>query len=246
MKLAIISDIHGNAIAFEAVLADLQTETLDGMVCLGDAIQGGPQPAETVQRLRDLACPVVMGNADKFLLTGTHGVETVTEAQLEVRAWSLAQLAPADVAFIEGFAPTVERVLEAGVRLCAFHGTPRSFNEILLPATPDDEVRQMLGDDPATIWCGGHTHMQQIRRIGDYFFFNPGSVGLAWNHDQPEESFRINPWAEYAILEVTGGRVRLDLRRVPYAVDTLLAVYESSGRPQAGPIIEQWRRGLRR
>ena len=50
--------------------------------------------------------------------------------------------------------------------------------------------------------CGGHTHLQQVRRIGDYFFFNPGSVGVAYNRNQPEEGFRLDPWAEYAILDI--------------------------------------------
>ena len=69
MRLAVISDIHGNCFALDAVLADLRAdlEPVDATVCLGDAIQGGPQPAETVARLRELGCPVVMGNADAWL-----------------------------------------------------------------------------------------------------------------------------------------------------------------------------------
>ena len=63
-RVAIISDIHGNCFAFDAVLADMQTRSIDQVVCLGDAIQGGPQPAEVVDRLRAIGCPVVMGNAD--------------------------------------------------------------------------------------------------------------------------------------------------------------------------------------
>src|SRR6476659_3086878 len=101
MRIAVISDMHGNCIAFDAVLNDLELHPTDQIVCLGDAIQGGPQPAETVQRLRQLGCPVVQGNADAFLLTGADegSTEPVTEAQLEVREWSLAQLSESDVAF---------------------------------------------------------------------------------------------------------------------------------------------------
>jgi predicted phosphodiesterase len=64
MRVAVISDMHGNNIAFETVLADIKQKGTDQIVCLGDAIQGGPQPAEVVQNLRALNCPVVMGNAD--------------------------------------------------------------------------------------------------------------------------------------------------------------------------------------
>ena len=246
MRIAIISDIHGNGVALDAVLEDVDSEGIDQIVCLGDAIQGGPQPAETVQRLRQVGCPVVMGNADAFLLTGSDegSTEPVTEAQLEVRAWSFAQLSESDVAFIKGFQPTVEVSLDGGVHLLCFHGSPASFNELIFPETPEEDFQHMLGAYIGAIMCGGHTHLQQIRRIGDYFFFNPGSVGLAYNRHRPEESFTIDPWAEYALLRADSkAHIRLDLRRVPYPVDELLNIYKSSGRPHAEQIMEQFRRG---
>lgn len=70
MRIAVLSDIHGNDLAFEAVEADLQDQKIDQIVCLGDAVQGGPQPAQVVQHLRRLNSPVVMGNADAWLLSG--------------------------------------------------------------------------------------------------------------------------------------------------------------------------------
>lgn len=66
MRIAVISDMHGNDLAFEAVEADIKNQKFDQIVCLGDAVQGGPQPAQVVQRLRRLNCPVVMGNADAW------------------------------------------------------------------------------------------------------------------------------------------------------------------------------------
>src|SRR5215831_2977947 len=108
MRIAVISDIHGNCVALDAVLADVRQRSVDEMVCLGDAIQGGAQPAETVARLRELGCPVVMGNADAWLLTGveTSPNETITERGRVTREWSLAHLSPEDRAFIAAFAPT--------------------------------------------------------------------------------------------------------------------------------------------
>jgi|SRR5579884_799124 len=91
MRVAVISDIHGNAFALDAVLADMRGQRVDSIVCLGDAIQGRAQPAETVGRLRELGCPVVMGNADAWLLTGREtGHEGITPAQGAVRQWSQA------------------------------------------------------------------------------------------------------------------------------------------------------------
>jgi len=81
VKIGLFSDVHGNAVALDALLADLERHPVDRLVCLGDAIQGGPQPVECLERLRSLDCPVVMGNADWYVLTGDPGVEPETETQ---------------------------------------------------------------------------------------------------------------------------------------------------------------------
>jgi len=142
MRIAIISDIHGNCVALDAVLADLRHEPIDHVVCLGDAIQGGPQPAQVVARLRELGCQVVMGNADDWLLTGTNsGAEQISEerqVQLDaVRSWQLSQLTAEDLAFIGNFQPTVRISLDNDRSLLGFHGSPRSFDHIILPQTPE-------------------------------------------------------------------------------------------------------------
>ena len=141
MRIAVISDMHGNCVALDAVLADVQARPVDQIVCLGDAIQGGPQPAEVVARLRELGCPVVLGNADAFLLTGDDGNEAVSAQQRAAQDWSLAQLSEADRAFIAAFHPTVEIALPGNRRLLCFHGSPTSFHDIIFPETPEDEVR---------------------------------------------------------------------------------------------------------
>src|SRR5215212_644996 len=131
MRVAVISDMHGNCLGFDAALADLRYQRVDQIVCLGDAIQGGAQPAQTVARLRDLGCPVVMGNADAWLL-GQHTEEHPTPQQEAVLAWSLAQLTAADRAFVERFQPTVTLPLDGERHLLCFHGSPASFTDLLL------------------------------------------------------------------------------------------------------------------
>jgi len=245
MRISIISDVHGNLTALDAVLADLRRYPAAPMVCLGDAIQGGPQPAEVVARLRDIGCPVVMGNADAFMLTGQDSGKEPTSAERQmrldaVREWSLAQLAAADRAFIAGFQPVVRVEAEAGQRLLCFHGSPASFDDVILPTTPEDEFQRLLAGHDATFFTGGHTHLQQVRRLGNGFFFNPGSVGLAFNHEQDEVGFRADPWAEYAVLTLEAGRVALEFRRVPFDVGTLTHAYRSSGRPYAEEAVAQY------
>jgi predicted phosphodiesterase len=238
--------MHGNCLALDAVLADLKLHpAADGIVCLGDAVQGGPQPAQVAARLRELACPVVMGNADAWLLTGQEtGAEAISPERLRkmnaVREWSLAQLSADDRAFIAAFQPTVMLPLTPARALLCFHGSPASFDDLLLPSTSEEEFQKFLGPYASNLLTGGHTHLQQIRRIGDNFFFNPGSVGLAYSHTQPEDGFRVDPWAEYAVLDVEGDRLALEFRKVPFDVRALIRIYRESGRPYAEEAVAQY------
>jgi putative phosphoesterase len=240
MRIAVISDMHGNCVALDAVLADIQAHAVDQIVCLGDAVQGGPQPAQVVARLRELDCPVVLGNADAFLLTGDDGNEAVTAQQEAVREWSLAQLSEADRAFIAAFQPTVEIALPGNRRLLCFHGSPTSFHDIIFPDTPEDEVRGYLGASLPAILTGGHTHLQQIRRLDDSLFFNPGSVGFVYNTRQPGGSLHADPWAEYAIVSADEARFSIEFCRVPFDVAAWTRATLASGIPDAATMVTRY------
>lgn len=242
MRLAVISDTHGNCFALDRVLDDIRQQGIEQIVCLGDAIQGGAQPAETVERLRELGCPIVMGNADAWLITGqeTSPNEQMSEQQREVRAWSLAQLSENDIAFVRQFQPTIEIPLESGKKLLCFHGSPHSFDDIILPDTPDDTVRQFMDGFEATLLTGGHTHTQQLRRLGDSWYFNPGSVSLAYNwefSDLATGRVGVDPWADYAVVSVEGANWGITFRHVPFDVDELARIIRASGRPYADDAI---------
>lgn len=249
MRLAVLSDIHGNAHTFNIALADLEKNPADALVCLGDAIQGGAQPHETVARLRELAIPIVMGNADDWLLTGSEeisGTEKISPERFRkmqaVREWSQTKLSDQDRAFIAAFQPTITIPLSDSKKLLCYHGTPASFEEILLPDTPYETFVNALGGDAGYIYCGGHTHVQFLRRVGDSFHFNPGSIGLAYSHHQPEDNFHTDPVAEYAVLTVEDDRVALEFRRVPYDPQAVIDIYRASGRPFADEMIKQYSR----
>ena len=249
MRIAVFSDIHGNAFAFDVVLADLKQQGTDLSVCLGDAVQGGPQPAEVVERLRTLGCDSVMGNADDFLLTGKTAGREETSDEREtmlntVREWSMAQLSAADRAFIASFKATIEIPLQGERKLLCFHGSPKDFDDVIRPMTPEDEFQAMLTPYLPHLMTGGHTHIQHLRRIGatDSFYFNPGSVGFAYSHQQAEEDFRADAWAEYAILTVDKGKTALEFRRLPYDAQRLIDIYRRSGRPYTDEAVRQYER----
>jgi predicted phosphodiesterase len=211
MPLALVSDIHGNDAALAAVVAELERLGIERVVCLGDVAQGGPQPAEVLDRLTALGWPVILGNADAFLLeVPADSPEPLTEAQLERRDWTLTQLSPAHLDQIRAFVPTLDVDVD-GLALRAFHGSPHSYDDVILPETSDAQVERMLGGSGVDLLAGGHTHLQWTRYVDGALYVNPGSVGLAYDRFDSELVPTTN--AEYAI--VTGGSV--EFRRTPWA-----------------------------
>lgn len=245
MRIAVISDMHGNDFAFERVEADIQKQGVDQTVCLGDAVQGGAQPSEVVQRLRGMNCPVVMGNADDWMLTGIErGKDAIPPERLKkmgaIREWSLAQLTEEDKQYISGFKPTITIPLESGLDLLCFHASPTDYEDVILPTTPEDEFLNFLGVYNKNILTGGHTHTQQIRRCGANFFFNPGSIGFPFSSYQSGGQFHVDSWAEYAILTVKHGIADVQFRRLPYDAKHVIDIYSRSGRPFAEDAIAQY------
>jgi predicted phosphodiesterase len=249
MKIAVLSDVHGNCFALETVFDDLKKISYDQIVCNGDMIQSGPQPHETVQLLREMNCSIVMGNSDAWLMTGVetdaHLISGERRKKLNiVREWSLSNLTEEDRAFINAFHPTVSVDLGHDKKLLTFHGSPASFDQFLLPSTPEDEFQDILKPYAASICTGGHMHLQYTRRLRDSqnFFFNPGSVGVAYNHEQTNEVGYLDPWAEYAILTVEGMQVSLEFRRLPLDMQKMADIYRHSDRPFADEAMGQYTR----
>ena len=208
MPLALVSDIHGNDIALAAVVAELERLEIEHVVCLGDVAQGGPEPREVLDRLAALGWPVILGNGDAFLLeVDPDSPEPVTEAQLERRLWTLAQLAPAHLDQIRSFVPTLDVEVD-GVTLRAFHGSPGSYDDVVLPETPDGQAERILGGSGVDLLAGGHTHLQWTRYVDGALYVNPGSVGLAYDRFDSEKV--PSAFAEYAL--VTGASI--EFRRI--------------------------------
>lgn len=223
--------------ALDAVLSDIGKESVDGMVCLGDAIQGGAQPAETVSRLRELRVPTVMGNSDAWLLTGEDpsAKETVSDAQKEVRAWSLSRLMKKDLDFIRQFKNIITLSL-GDEKLVCFHGSPASFDDLIWPTTAEEEFVRVVSGFGSSILCGGHTHLQHLRRFKGSFYFNPGSVGFSYDHSKSPEELSADNWAEYAIVSSEKGCSGVEFRRIPFDTEEWIKVTTRSGRPGADKV----------
>jgi predicted phosphodiesterase len=238
VRLALLSDQHANDVAFRAVLDDIERLGVEEVVCLGDVAQGGAEPAPTLDRLAALGCKTVLGNADALLLeVPTDSPEPITERLLEVREWTLSQLSPSHLDQIRSFTPVVRREPE-GQSLFFFHGSPRSYDDVLLPEHGGEALEPFL-DHGAALLAGGHTHLQWTRRIGDALYVNPGSVGISYNRHAPERP-GLRALAEWALVTVADATVAVEFRQVPYALEDVQTAAKQSGRPYADEWAAQW------
>jgi predicted phosphodiesterase len=242
MRIAVLSDIHGNLPALEAVLAELAAAAADRVVNLGDTLSGPLWPAETADRLIALGWPTIAGNHERQLLTQPPGRLSPTDAH------TLARLAPAHRAWLAALPAT--RWLDDEVYCC--HGTPSSDLQYLMETvTPghqrdgDPGIRAATAAElanrldglgptrPRLLLCG-HTHQPRVRTWGDTVLLNPGSVGLQAYDDTHPCLHRVeqgSPHARWALVERrTDGQWRIEQRLTPYDWTAAAVQAERHGR----------------
>ncbi len=237
MRIAIISDIHGNYVALEAVLADIRQQAVDGIICLGDLATIGPQPREVMQTLAEMQIACVLGNHDAALLDPERAVEyQIAPHLLPTLNWCIERLTPADFAYLNSLLPTLERQLEGDATMLCYHGSPRSHTDLILATTPATEIEALLAQSSATILVGGHTHIQMLRQHDGRLIINPGSVGSAFPRPAvPDQIPALLPWAEYALVTAVNGRLSVDLRRVQFDITLFLERIAATDIP-----IKEW------
>jgi predicted phosphodiesterase len=241
MRIALLSDIHGNLLALEAVVDDLQRRRVDRVVNLGDSLSGFIQPRECAAYLMQQPWVQLAGNHERQILESEEGSRSESDlyARSTLDAGALRWLATL---------PGTARI-EEDVLLC--HGTPDSdcenFLEIVEPAgtrlaTPAEIARRLgnRGQGAALIACG-HTHVPRaVRREDGTLIVNPGSVGLpAFEASRPYPHVVQNgaPDARYAIVEKRGGRWSVELRAVPYDHLTSARIARAHGRADWATIL---------
>jgi len=238
MRVAVLSDLHANPFALDAVLADLAHD-VDTAVCLGD-VAIGPFPNEVIWRLRELECPVVMGNWDGWVLNGIPALGGQVGPRLSAQGeWCRARLDREDRTFLRTFQPSLDIALD-GTRGLFFHGSPRSNTDLLLPDVSRSELDDALAGARADLFLAGHTHLQMLRRRPDSLFANVGSVGLPFSEAPAGGSMRVSRWAEYTLATVDSRGLALEFRRVPYDVDEMLSAARASGMPHADWWADCW------
>lgn len=220
MRIAVISDIHSNLNALEAVIANLPE--YDELFCLGDLVGYGPQPNEVVERLRQLGPNVVlMGNHDYAVVTGdTEGFSSHAAEAVE---WTKEKIKPQNREYLATLQPSA-RWEKGGTSLALFHGSPRDpLTEYIFPGIPQSAARKLIEKGGAKIILLGHTHIPMVYPFDREMLANPGSVG------QPRDG---DPRASFATLTISEGRFSFDIKRVEYDVDPVADKIVRAGLPK--------------
>lgn len=246
MRVALISDIHGNEIALELVLEEIASESVDLTVCLGDIATMGPKPRECLDRIRSLGIRSVMGNHDEFLLE-PHLIREYSPPPAVIAAvdWCRGEMWAEDLAFLRSFEREIEVPLGYGESLRLFHGSPRSHMEMILATTPAEALDEMLDGRRGALLAGGHTHVQMLRQHKGQLILNTGAVGMPFAEDFKTAAARneppwILPHAEYAIVVAEQGRVQVDLRRVEIGAGRCRAATLASQMPMREVFAAQY------
>ncbi|MBU0494052.1 MAG: metallophosphatase family protein [Chloroflexi bacterium] len=245
MKIAILSDIHGNLSSLDAVLVDLDARGgADQIVALGDVVAMGPQPSEVIARLRERDCVIVQGNTDTWFAPGRPPEPSPKKARdkreeriLRLYHWLKDELRPEDHEFLNAL-PFSYEVATGAERLWFVHGSPRQNNEAMWPITPDDALHKML--KPAhkagvTLVACGHTHQAMVRVLDSITVVNPGVVGTRGNGDVR---------AAYGILAVDDTSVRVELCRIAYDPSPTIAAAEARDFPMPRRYARKLREGV--
>lgn len=198
MKIAVISDIHGNMQALEAVLADIKTENCEKIFCLGDLAMAGPEPSRTVNKIKDLSESsdfiLIQGNTDemvsKFSQDVLNTLKDLNETMANAYVADCEQLSDADKSFLASLDKTKEIEI-FGVKILLVHGSPRRNNENIFPDLPITEVEEMIKGVTANLILCGHTHMPcGYQTNTNQTVVNVGSVGRPFSED-PKSCYLI-------------------------------------------------------
>jgi len=254
MRLAVLSDIHGNLAALEAALDDLQAlGGADVTWVLGDLAAFGPRPAECIRRLKALQeaaekdkFHIIGGNTDRYLVNGERlrtssakDEESFKKLADNWRArdlnlnWALAQISFEDYELLRKIrGREVSFEVEGYGWIIGYHAIPGNDEVFLTPDTPADEALDALLDREGRLAIGGHIHRQMDRDLGRWRIVNVGSVGM---------SFDMPGMAQWGLFTFENGDVIVDLRAVPYDVDTVIADLNAVGYPVPEFTVRQLR-----
>jgi putative phosphoesterase len=235
MRLAVVSDLHGNLTALDDVAADIAERGVDRVVHGGDVALMGGRPAEVIDRLAELGWPGIVGNTDELLWQ---------PGQFALQLRVAPKLEPLLRMLFEKYAPaTLQRIGEARLdtlrtlpetrsvaNVGLVHASPGDLWRAPMPDASDEELEVTYGHAGPEIVVYGHIHRPFVRQVGALTVANAGSVGLSFDGD---------PRASYLLTEDHRAKVI----RVEYAVEAEVAALRATGYPDSDRIAQMLRTG---
>lgn len=249
IRLAVLSDIHGNLLALDAVLADIQMQgSPDLYWILGDLSAFCPWPSDTLARLRALpSVEFLRGNTNRYLVTGRRPSvpvetqrdwkrmpETLRSRDATFR-WAVQRLSYEDYEFLRDLPMQLQRDVSDYGRIVAVHAALENDETNVYPDTPQDELRSYVSQFEARLVLYGHTHRTMNRRVEHARLVNSGSVGIPLDGD---------PRPAYALIDFEDDDCRVAVRRVAYNRERVLDEMERlehPGLPSVGRMIREAR-----
>jgi putative phosphoesterase len=224
-RIAVLGDLHGNVAATAAVLAAIDAEAPDAVVCLGDLVGYGAFPNETAALIQERGIPTIMGNYDDGVgfdrddcgcAYKDAGEEARGQASL---SWTRRVASDETKAYLRSLLPEV-RIEAGGHRVRLVHGSPRRMNEYLFEDRDPSSLARIARSADCDVLVFGHTHKPWSREIEGVLFVNAGSAG------KPKDG---DPRAAWVLLTVgNDGAVEVDVRRVNYDVAAMAAAIRAA------------------
>ncbi|NOU96673.1 YfcE family phosphodiesterase [Paenibacillus sp. LMG 31456] len=240
MRLAVISDTHGNGVAFEAVINDLRQQSPDAVVFLGDLVMRGPQPVECLELLNSLdPLTSIRGNHDNYFSRYSDAADWIPKNDKD--AMNLRQfiynkkLLSADEQHWIGHLPT-EYVFKIGdFQAELYHASPNSLGKITWPGATEEELDLLHKEDETQLVLFGHIHHAFTRNAKGRLIVNCGSVGLPFDGDNR---------ASYSIIDIQGKNISTQIRRVSYDIERVIRIAKDRSMPDIEPFEEAVRKAV--
>ena len=234
MRIAVVSDIHANLTALNAVIADLRKSGADFVVHGGDLMSGGPRPAKVIDRIREMNWPGVYGNTDEMLWMPHRVSETLQAPHLHrIREFVLTHTIPATLSIIGderlAWLRTLPRRWSEG-DVSVIHAVPDDVWPIVSANASDEELGRVYGVLQSKRVVYGHIHQPFVRRLPTLTVVNSGAVSLSYDGD---------PRAAYALIDDE----HVEIRRVEYDVEEEIQLLLASKDPFAESTADTLRTG---
>lgn len=232
MRIAVLSDIHGNLPALQAVLADLQQFDISAILVAGDLV-AGPQPNEVIHLLRSLDAQVILGNNEIGLLdyhSGAAPLEWFTHKQFALGRWIFRNVDSENVAWLQTLPQQTIYRLDGATPIRVVHGSPRRTDEEIYPDHQLHILNTALASIDEPVLVCGHTHKAWVVHKNGKIALNPGSIGIPLDGD---------PRARYALLAWQEGLWQPILHNVNYNLDAIEIAFHQSGLLEEGGVLAQ-------